>query len=78
MYGFYLHGFVVIRLVFAACSRLRAVPHVFRATLRDGLDYPGSFAGPSTDGPIANWSFVAFVGLGLLALITLWASKSDA
>ncbi len=29
-------------------------------------------------GSIANWSFVAFVGLGMLALVTLWASRSDA
>ena len=26
-------------------------------------------------GSIANWSFLAFVGLGLLSLLTLWVSR---
>ena len=50
-----------------------AIPMIFRGG-GDCSQVDWTFLG----GSIANWSFVAFVGLGVLALATLWASKTNA
>jgi len=51
----------------------RAIPMIFKGG-GDCSQVDWTFLGAS----IANWSFVAFVGLGLLALVTLWVSKPTA